>query len=128
MDIRCEVLSCYLDRDWTYPIVRLWCPQCCRKGGHRFSSLFLLRTSDCNQYYTIATTTIFFYDFLLTLADEVNRIVSVSFATFIDSPVKDRIRLAGQEITGYVERIGCCAAFIDDLTVFAIFLAVRSAP
>ena len=35
--------------------------------------------SDFHQYYTIATTTIFFYDFLLTLADEVSHVVSMPF-------------------------------------------------
>ena len=47
------------------------------------------------------------------------------FAIFIDPPTEDQIRLAGQEIVGYVERIACRTAFIDDVIVFAIFLAVR---
>jgi len=76
----------------------------------------------------IATTTILFYDFFLTLADEVSHVVSVSFVEFIDPPVKDQIRLAGEEIMGCVRRVGCRVAFVDDLVVFAIFLAVRSAP
>jgi len=54
--------------------------------------------SDSYQYYAIATTTIFFYDFLLTLADEVSYIVSVSFATFIAPPLEGQIRMAGEEI------------------------------
>jgi len=83
--------------------------------------------SDCYQYYTIATATIYFYDYFLTLSDEVSHVVSIPFVEFIDSPVKDQIRLAGEEIMGCVEKFGCCAAFVDDLTVFAIFLAVRSA-
>ena len=48
------------------------------------------------------------------------------FATFIDSLVKDQIRLAREEIMGYTGRITCCTAFIDNVIVFAIFLAVRS--
>ena len=47
-------------------------------------------------------------------------------ATFIDPPVEDKIRLAREEIMGYVARITCRAAFADDLIVFAIFLMVRS--
>jgi len=76
----------------------------------------------------IATTTIFFYDFFLTLADEVSHIVSVYLVEFIDPPVKDQIRLAGEEVMGYVKRVGRRAAFVDDLIVFAIFLAVRLTP
>ena len=88
-----------------------------------------LRTSDRDQYYTIAITTIFFYDFFLTLADEVSHIVSIFFAPFIDPPVKDKIRLAGEKIMGYVERVAHRTTFVDDLTlVFAIFIVVRSPP
>jgi len=82
--------------------------------------------SGCDQYYSIAATTIFFYDFLLTLADEVSRVTGVPFAKFIAPPVKGRIRLAREEIMGYVERVAHRMAFINDLVVFAIFLAVRS--
>jgi hypothetical protein len=39
--------------------------------------------------------------------------------------VKDRIRLAREEITGYGGRI-TCALFIDDIIVFAIFIVVHS--
>ena len=87
-----------------------------------------LRTSDCGQYYTIAITTIFFYDFFLTLADEASHVVSIFFATFIDPPVEDQIRLAGEKIMGYVERVAHCTAFVDGLIVFAIFIMVRSPP
>jgi len=48
------------------------------EGGYRFSSFLELRTSDRDQYYLVATTTILFYDFLLTLADEVSHVISVS--------------------------------------------------
>ena len=50
------------------------------------------------------------------------------FAAFIDPPVKDQIRLAREEIMGYVGRIACRLALVDNLIVFGIFLAVRSAP
>ena len=87
-----------------------------------------LRTSDFGQYYTIAITTIFFYDFLLTLADEVSHVVNVPSPAFIDPPVKDQIRLAGKKIVGYVGRIARRTAFVDDPVVFAIFIVVRSTP
>ena len=85
-----------------------------------------LRTSDCDQYYAIATTTIFFYDFLLTLGDEVSYVVSVSFATFIVPAVKGQIRLAGKEVMGCVGRTAYRMASVDVLIVFGIFFAVRS--
>ena len=85
-----------------------------------------LGTSDRVQYYTFAITTIFFYDFLLTLGDEVSYVVSVSFAVFIVPTVKGQIRLAGEEIMGCVGRTACRMASVDDLIVFAIFLAVSS--
>jgi hypothetical protein len=34
--------------------------------------------SDCDKYYTIAVTTILFYDFLLTLPDEVSHVISIA--------------------------------------------------
>ena len=48
------------------------------------------------------------------------------FATFIVSLVKDQIRLAGEEIMGYVGRAAFCTPLADDAIVFAIFLVVRS--
>jgi len=58
--------------------------------------------SDCDQYYSIATTTIFFYDYFLTLSDEVSRVIGV-FLRWVYFPSReDRIRLAGGEIMGYV--------------------------
>ena len=54
-------------------------PQYLKKGGHRFVSLLLLRMTDYHQYYIAATTTIFFYDFLLTLPDEVSHVVRTPF-------------------------------------------------
>ena len=47
-------------------------------------------------------------------------------ATFIDPPVEDRIRLAREEIMGYVAKITRHTTFVDDVIVFAIFIAVRS--
>ena len=77
--IFCEAPSPCLVRDWTHPTFRLQYLQYCKTGRHGFAPFLRLRTSDCDQYYTIATFTVFFYDFLLTLADEVSHIVSFSF-------------------------------------------------
>ena len=55
-------------------------PQYRKKGGNwQFRWILLLGTTDCHQYYIVATTTIFFYDFLLTLPDEVSHVVSTPF-------------------------------------------------
>ena len=86
----------------------------------------LERATYRDQYYTLATSAVFFYDFLLTLGDEVSYVVSVSFAVFIVPTVKGQIRLAGEEIMGCVGRTACRMASVDDLIVFAIFLAVSS--
>ena len=68
-----------------------------------------------DQYYSIAATTIFFYDFLLTLSDEVSRVIGVLFAKFIAPPMKGRIRVAGEEIMGYVGgSVARRTAFVDD--------------
>ena len=48
------------------------------QGRHPFSSILQLRTSGCDKYYRISTTTILFYDFFLTLADEVSHVMGVS--------------------------------------------------
>ena len=53
-------------------------PQDLTEGEHQFLSFLRLKTSDRNQYYLIAGTTILFYDFLLTLADEVSHVIGVS--------------------------------------------------
>ena len=47
---------------------------------------------------------------------------------FIVPPVKDQIRLAREEIIWYVGGIDCRVAFVHDVIVFAIFLAVRLPP
>ena len=50
------------------------------------------------------------------------------FATFTDPRVKDQIRLAREEIMGCVGETARRAAFVDDVVVFAVFLAVCSPP
>ena len=54
-------------------------PQYSAEGGHRFSSGLRLRMKEFNQYYPVAAATIFFYEYFLTLADEVGSIITVSF-------------------------------------------------
>jgi len=54
--------------------------------------------------------------------------LALPFATLIVPPVKDRIRLEREEIMGCVGRIACHTTFVDDLIVFAIFVAVRPPP
>ena len=82
--------------------------------------------SDCGQYYAVAITTIFSYDFFLTLAGEVSRLIAIPLVGFIDPPVKDQIRLEREEIMGYIGIIACRTAFVDDVAMFAIFIVVRS--
>ena len=48
------------------------------------------------------------------------------FAKLIGPPVKGQIHLVGEEIMGCAARITCRTVFVDDATVFAIFLMVRS--
>ena len=48
------------------------------------------------------------------------------FAVFILPPAEDQIYLAREENMGYAERITRRTAFIDDVVVFVIFIAVRS--
>ena len=50
---------------------------------------------DYRQYYSIAATTIFFYDFFLTLADEVSHIVSISFR-YTHYPSRERSNTVGK--------------------------------
>ena len=40
---------------------------------------------DCDQYYVIATAAILFYDFFLTLDDEVSHVIAVSLL-YVYSP------------------------------------------
>jgi hypothetical protein len=53
-------------------------------------------TRDRDKYYSIAVVTILFYDFLLTLPDEVSYVTDVSLARLIVPLVTDPICLAGK--------------------------------
>ena len=48
-----------------------------------------------DQYYSIAVATILFYDFFLTLADEVSYVVSVSFR-YTYCPSCERLNTSGK--------------------------------
>jgi len=123
--ISCEAPSPDQPRRFTHQILDSRMPSIAGRVG--FNRFFGLRTSSCDQYYSTTATTIFLHDFLLTLADEVSRVTGVPFAKFIAPPVKGRIRLAGEEVMGYVGRpVARCTAFVDDLVAFAIFLTVCS--
>jgi len=74
----CESPSYYPVHECIFPTLGLRNPQYRSEGVHRFSSILRLRMRDWDQYYSIAATTIFFYDFLLTLGDEVSHVISVS--------------------------------------------------
>jgi len=74
----CESPSYYPIHKCIFPTLELRIPQYRSEGMHRFSLILRLRMRDWDQYYSIAVTTIFFYDFLLTLGDEVSHITSVS--------------------------------------------------
>jgi len=95
-EIFCEAPSPCLVLDWTHPTFRPRHLQYCKTGRHYFAQFLRLRTSDCDQYYTIATFTVFFYDFLLTLADEVGHVLSFSFR-YIYWPFRERSNTAGKE-------------------------------
>ena len=49
------------------------------KGEHPFSSVFQLSSRDYNQYYALAVAALLFYDYFLTLADEVSQLISITF-------------------------------------------------
>jgi len=51
--------------------------------------------SDCDQYYLVAVTAIFFYDFLLTLGDEVSRVIGVS-PRYVYRPPYERSNTLGE--------------------------------
>ena len=74
----CESPSFHPVHEWTFLTFGLQNPQYRIEGGHWFSSILRLITSDCDQYYAIATTAILFYDYFLTLADEVSHFTGVS--------------------------------------------------
>ena len=58
--------------EWPFLTFLFSNPQYCDKGEHQLSSLFGLGPRNHDQYYTFATTAILFYDYLLTLGDEVS--------------------------------------------------------
>ena len=99
----CEAPSLCLVRDCTYLAFRLRYPQYCKKGVHRFPSILRLRLSDCDQYYALATTVIFFYDFLLTLADEVSHTVGASLH-HTHRPSRERSNTLGRGVNHGVRR------------------------
>ena len=73
----------------------------------------------------LATATVLFYDYLLTLADEVSQTVSVPLPPAYYH-CEDQIRLAWEEDMGYAESIICCVPrVVNDEIVFGLFLAVR---
>ena len=47
------------------------------KGGQQSASFTRLGVRNNVQYYTYAATVVFFYDYLLTLGDEVSHITSI---------------------------------------------------
>ena len=53
-------------------------PSTVKKVRIQFHRSLWLKTSNSDQYYSTATTTVFFYDFLLTLPDEVSHAVGIS--------------------------------------------------
>ena len=57
---------------------------------------------NCDQCYSVGTTTLFFYDYLLTLKDEVTRVTDILSSARLTS-VKGQIRLVWGEILGYAE-------------------------
>ena len=81
-----------------------------------------------DQYYAIAVAAVLFYDFFLTLADEVSISLPFPFTKLTIPPVTDRVRLEREEIMGSVRRIICRTALVDDLIVFAVFVAVCPPP
>ena len=87
---------------WVFPNLGSKNSQNCSAGGHRYSSFVRLGVRSCDQYYTIGTTTLLFYDYLLTLGDEVLRCVINIHPTRLIS-LKGQIRLVRKEIMGYAE-------------------------
>ena len=75
----CEPPSLYPVQEWIFSTFRLRNPQYCSEGEHKFLSFLRLSMNDYYQYYATAVTAVFFYDFLLTLADEVSHFICASF-------------------------------------------------
>ena len=128
MAIICESPPFYPVRWWNFPTFGLRNPQYRSESRHQFSSFSPLGMKGRDQYYSLAATAICFYDFFLTLADEVSCFASLSPRYVYDPLAKDQIRLAWEKIMGCAGRITCRMAFIDVLAVFGIFIVVRSPP
>ena len=121
----CELPSFYPSHGWLFLTFGDLNLQWNTGGRHRVLSSLRLRLRDYDQYYPVANITIFFYDYFLTLADEVSHVINASLLKVsIVPPVKDQICLAWEEVMGWAGRIICCMAFVDGVIVFAIFLAV----
>lgn len=99
--------------------------QSCCRGDHPFSSFVrLLRVTNYHQYYTFGTTAIFFYDYLLTLGDEVSHYHQHFFPLGL-IVVKGQVRLVWEEIMGYADGRPALRGFADNGVVFVLFLVVR---
>ena len=126
MAIICESPSFYPACGWNFLTFGLRNPQYRSDGRHQFPSSSRLVIKGRDQYYSLAATTICFYDFFLTLADEVSCVAGVSPRYVHDLLAKDQIRFAWEKIVGCAGRITCRTAFINVSAVFVIFLVVRS--
>ena len=49
------------------------------EGERLFSSISQPSLRECGQYYALAVATLFFYDYFLTLADEVSHLIGITF-------------------------------------------------
>ena len=76
----------------------------------------------------MAAATVFFYDYFLTLADEVSHVISISLRR-VYSPSHERLNTPGAGRNHWVcGRVNRRTAFVDDEVVFVIFIAVCSPP
>jgi len=92
-------------------------------GGYRYSSFARLGVRNCDQYYTIGTTTLFFYDYLLTLGDEVSHATGVtSRYTYLCERSNTLGPGRNHGVRGGQTRNTESA---DDKIVFALFILVR---
>lgn len=87
------------------------------------------QTDDCPpfQYYGVATTTILFYDYLLTLADEVGRDHTFGISRRFSNEttfVEDRIFLVQKEIVECVRELEYDLPPADLCAAFWLFIAV----
>jgi len=103
MAIICESPSFYPVRGWNFPTLGLRNPQYRSEGRHQFSSFLRLGMKGRDQYYSLAATTICFYDFFLTLADEVSCVANVSLAMFVTLSQKIKYAWHGKKSWGAQE-------------------------